>query len=215
VGVVGRLGTALASGNIDGSGPADVVASAPYARVAGHPHAGQIVVFRGGPSGLKPARHQTVGARFTHLSMSSQGRAWFGTSLAVGDVTGDGRSDVIVGAPLARAPDIGFGAVYVLHGSAHGVTARGAQRLTQSSVGDPGLRPRRSEFGASLAVLVTGRARRRELAIGLLGANFGDERTREGAVIVLPGAAAGVSTHPVRIIEGSKIRGRLGVGLAS
>ena len=40
VGTAGRLGTALAAGNIDGSGPADVVASAPYARVAGHPDAG-------------------------------------------------------------------------------------------------------------------------------------------------------------------------------
>lgn len=214
VGTTGRLGSALAAGNIDGTGPTDVVASAPYARVADHPDAGSIVVFRGGASGLSPARHQTVGARFTHLKKSSQGHAYFGSSLAVGDVTGDGRSDVIVGAPPAMAPHPNFGAVYVLHGSAQGVTARGAQRLTQPSVGDPGLTPRASLFGASLAVLVTGRGARREVAIGLPGANFGGRHTRKGAVMVLHGTAHGLSTHPVRVIKGTKLDGELGVGLA-
>jgi hypothetical protein len=215
VGAAGSFGSALASGDIDGKAPADVVASAPKATVDARPEAGRIVVLRGGSSGLSPTRHQTVGARFTHLKQSSQGHAWFGTALAVGDVTGGGKSDVIVGAPPASAPHTNFGAVYVLHGSAHGVTASGAQRLTQASVGNPGSTPRASFFGQSLAVLVTGRGPRREVAIGLPGANFGGHHDQKGAVVVLRGTAKGLSTHHVRLIKGTRVLGQLGVGLGS
>jgi hypothetical protein len=209
----GGFGSVLASGNIDGKAPADVVASAPQARVAGHANAGKIVVFRGGHGGITAARHQTRGTAFTHLPKSAAATALFGESIAIGDLTGDGKSEVIVGAPAAAAPKAGEGVVYVLHGSSHGVTATGAQRITEAAVGNPGDTPRgHADFGYSVAVLVGGKHRR--IAIGVPRANLGGTNTLSGAVVVLRGSAAGVSLHHVKVIAGAANQ-QLGVREAS
>jgi hypothetical protein len=204
----GSLGMSLASGNINGRGPSDVVAAAPDAR--------KIVVFLGARhGGLTAAHSQSLGAGFTHLPGTSRSNAAFGGSLAVGDVTGDGKADVIVGAPTTSGPQRHEGAVYVLHGSATGVTAKEAQRLTEASVGTPGRSPRASAgFGTSVAVLVTASSRD-SLAIGVPRANIGGTDTQTGVVLVLSGAAAGVDLNHVTVIAGETAHSRLGVAIGA
>lgn len=54
--------------------------------------------------------------------------ASFGSSVGAGDFDGDGRSDLVVGAPWDRVGGVAnAGAVNVLHGTSAGVTASGDQ----------------------------------------------------------------------------------------
>ena len=216
VGAAGGFGAVLASGNVNGKGPADVVASAPQARDHGHPGAGKIVVLLAARGhGLSAGRIQVLGARFSGLPHSSASHASFGASLAVGDVTGDGRADVVVGAPIASAPQRHEGAVYVLHGSATGVTAHGAKRLTEAAVGKPGSNPRASAgFGQSVAVLVTASSRE-AVVIGVPRANVGGVNTQTGLVLVLRGSAGGVNLHHVTVIAGETAHNHLGVAIGA
>jgi hypothetical protein len=197
----------VASGNINGRGPSDVVAAAP--------DAGKVVVLLGSRhGGLDAARSQTLGPSFTHLKGGSQD-ASFGDSLAVGDITGDGRADVIIGSPSASAPLRHEGAVYVLHGSKTGVTAKRARRLTEASVGKPGRNPRaKAGFGRSVSVLVTASSRD-SLAIGVPRANIGGKDTQTGLVLVLRGAARGVNVHHITVIAGQTAHNHLGVAIGS
>jgi hypothetical protein len=208
VSAAGSLGMSLASGNINGRGPSDVVAAAP--------DAGKIVVFLGDRhGGLKAARSQSLGASFTGLPGTSRRQAAFGGSLAVGDVTGDGKADLIVGAPTTSAPKRHEGAVYVLRGSASGVTAKGAKRLTEASVGNPGRNPRASAgFGQSVAVLVTSSSRD-SLAIGVPRANIGGTDTQTGLVLVLRGTATGVNLHHMTVIAPQTAHNHLGVAIGA
>ena len=207
VGASGSLGISVASGNINGRGPSDVVAAAP--------DAGKVVVLLGSRhGGLSAARSQTLGPSFTHLKGGSQD-ASFGDSLAVGDITGDGRADVIIGSPSASAPLRHEGAVYVLHGSKTGVTAKRAQRLTEASVGTPGRNPRaKAGFGRSVSVLVTASSRD-SLAIGVPRANIGGKDTQTGLVLVLRGVARGVNVHHITVIAGQTAHNHLGVAIGS
>jgi hypothetical protein len=174
------------------------------------------VVFLGARhGGLTTAHSQTLGASFTGLPGTSGPHASFAGSLAVGDVTGDGKADVIVGAPTASAPQRHEGAVYVLHGSRTGVTAKGAKRLTEASVGTPGRSPRASAgFGTSVAVLITASSQD-SLAIGVPRANLGGTNTQTGLVLVLRGAAGGVNLHHITVIAGQTAHNHLGVAIGS
>ncbi|HKE67563.1 MAG TPA: FG-GAP repeat protein, partial [Micromonosporaceae bacterium] len=68
------------------------------------------------------------------------GYSHFGDSLAAGDVTGDGRAELVVGAPQDSATQVGFeGTVTLIKGSTSGLTATGSTVWTQNSPGIPGV----------------------------------------------------------------------------
>lgn len=76
----------------------------------------------------------------------------FGFSLAAGDFTGDGYTDLAIGSPYEdNGSIVDGGAVTILKGSAAGVTATGAQTFAQSSTNVPGADETGDEFGYSLA----------------------------------------------------------------
>ena len=80
-----------AAGDVNGDGFRDIVVGAPLFDGAGGGDVGRVTVFYGASGGLT----ETNATRWEGSSGADQ----FGTSVAGGDVDGDGYSDIIVGAP--------------------------------------------------------------------------------------------------------------------
>jgi hypothetical protein len=98
-GPLDQAGSALAGGDLDGDGYAELVVGVPY----GASSRGGVSVVAGGADSLTAGTFAL--ADRTHLSLEGRGGGdAFGWSVAVGDVTGDGRPELVVGAPLHDAP---------------------------------------------------------------------------------------------------------------
>ena len=87
----GYFGWSVTAADFNADGFADVAAGSPY--VGGLPAPGRVSVFFG-PS---------LGAAVTIDSPESEPKASFGLSLGAADVNGDGKADLLVGAPGAAA----------------------------------------------------------------------------------------------------------------
>ena len=100
----GYFGVAVVTGDVNGDGYADVVASAPFHSA----NEGRVYVFHStGSAGISSTN---VASASTAIAHSVTG--FFGTSLATGDVNGDGYADVVAG---ASGYSSSTGRVYVMH----------------------------------------------------------------------------------------------------
>jgi hypothetical protein len=106
----GAIGSSVALGDVNGDGYDDVIVGAP----AYGPGNGAVFVFHGGVLGLQATDPSMAQARL----MGDQANFSFGSSVASGDVNGDGYDDVVVGDPLRDSND---GGGFVFFGSAAGV----------------------------------------------------------------------------------------------
>ncbi|MGN9893300.1 hypothetical protein [Micromonospora sp. L31] len=147
------LGETLAIGDVNGDGLGEVVAGAPSAQTP-HIYGGLVAVFTGRTAGLSGSAVRVVTQRTAGVPGEPEDNDRFGASVATGDVTGDGRADVLVGSPGEEVgPTDEGGVVTLLKGSAAGITGSGAQAFDQNHPNIPGTVERGDKFGASVAVL--------------------------------------------------------------
>jgi hypothetical protein len=188
-----RFGDALAAGDFDNDGAADLAVGMLAESVGSSQGAGAVNILYGAAAGLTGSGSQ----QFTQDSAGVPGTAdandHFGAALAAGDFDDDGFADLTVGVPGETLGSIpGAGAVNVLYGAAVGLAGSGSQQFTQDSAGVPGTAEAEDGFGGALAAGDFDDDGFADLAVGVPGEDLGSINAA-GAVNVLYGSAAGLT----------------------
>ena len=196
------FGAALAIGNFDGNGLNELAVGDPYYGVSEFDEGawwtaiGAVMIVGGVGDGFRQVRSTTITHDMAGLPGQSLEYEGFGLALAAGDVTGDGRADLGLGAtgPGSDVEDsfVGYGAVYLLPGSPTGLTGQGSQVWRPSSRGVSGQADPESTFGSALAIGRLDDDRYMDLAVGASGDYIGDKGG--GSVTLLRGSRGGLTT---------------------
>lgn len=158
------FGAALAVGDFDGDGMDDLVAAAPWDRIAGMPQAGSFTVLPGSLGGLRAGRSTTFDMRdFAYSPYLAYEE--FARALATGDVNGDGFDELAIGSPFAEPG----GRIDLLSGTADGLSLTGRQVLEQPQ--DPGF----GSLGDALQLAEFDTTPGSDLLIGMWGAYVAHE----------------------------------------
>src|SRR6266536_2204354 len=176
------FGWALAAGDFNQDGFADLAAGAPFESVGSIQAAGAVSVLYGSAARLT----RTGGQLFTQVGSAAEPSDLFGWALAAGDFNQDGFADLAAGAPFESVGSIqAAGAVSVLYGSAARLTRTGGQLFTQvGSAAEPS-----DLFGWALAAGDFNQDGFADLAAGAPFESVGSIN-EAGAVSVLYGSAA-------------------------
>ena len=138
------FGSALASGDFDNDGLADLAAGAPGEAVGSLFSAGAVSVLYGATGGLT----SLGGQLFTQVGGTVEAQDRFGSQLATGDFNDNNVADLAAAAPTESVGSVfSAGAVSVLYGAGAGLTTNGGQLFTQNSPGVPGLAEELDRFG--------------------------------------------------------------------
>jgi hypothetical protein len=191
-------GSVGGAGDVNNDGFGDVFVAAPMYD-SGQGDEGKAWVFLGSATGLSTTAHWT--------DEGNQGDAWFGTSMAAGDVNGDGFGDIVVGVPGSNIYKPYEGRIAVYIGSATGLawpvtaawwfTARRENSLLGSSVAT-------GDFnGDSVIDFVAGAP---NLVLG---------QSQEGGFYVFYGSPLAFPTAEALAIESNQEYAHLGAALAS
>jgi FG-GAP repeat protein len=147
------LGESIEIGDIDGDGYGDVVVGTPGTDV-NFAHCGAVVTFPGRSTGISSSRRQYLSASSAGVPGTTVWPDCFGGQIAVGDVTGDGRADVVVGdADYTVSGLKGAGVFWLIPGSKSGLTGTGSAAISQNTAGVPGAAEAGDNFGHSVSIL--------------------------------------------------------------
>ncbi|MDF5758270.1 FG-GAP and VCBS repeat-containing protein [Spongiactinospora sp. TRM90649] len=175
-----QFGAAVAAGDFDGDGRAEVAVGAPGDTV--------LKDGQGSVTIVDPRRRRATTLTQSTPGITGAAEKWdgFGAALAAADFNADGRDDLAIGVPgegltgNQRAMDYGDGTVHTIYGSAGGLRPATTESWSQNTLdGKPRYFDR---FGAALAAADLDGDGDAELAIGVPG---------ENAVQVIAGTRSG------------------------
>ncbi len=168
-----RFGEALAAGDFNGDGRADLAVGAPGQE--------KVFVYYGSAQGLTGP---SVVFSSDSLGVATNFLADFGDTLAAGRLGGDAYDDLVIGAPRA-----GLGRVFVLKGSAAGLTANGGGVIDPGDLPTP--IPNGSLFGAAIAIGNVAGFSSNDILIGAPHADV-DGKLQAGMIAIIPGSDTAV-----------------------
>ena len=182
------------AGDVNGDGYSDVaVGASAFDDVFSNE--GRVYVYYGSATGLSATPDRV-------LDDANQGNAYFGGVAGIGDLNGDGYSDLLVGANGYN----GRGACFVYHGSATGLPATYSRLINDAAQGGEG-------FGARVSA--TGDVNGDGFSDIIITSFF--YNAENGRAYVYYGHPTGLSATPDRILEntGGNAGDRMGYGVGS
>jgi hypothetical protein len=202
-----QLGTTVAVGDVHGDGFADVLVGAIGRDVGRAADAGAVLVLKGSEVGIRAAGSRQITADAPDVAGQSQAGDRLGSSLALGDLDGDGAADLLVGiAGQVVSGRSKAGAVLVLHGGAAGPRGVGSRQLhagtsstglaDQAEVGDV--------LGASGAIGDLDGNGYGDLVIGAPGEDVTGV-IDTGALTIVAGSEAGLGVRTSTLFHGDNV----------
>ena len=178
-----RFGAAVACGDVDGDGIADLVVGAPGDAPALWATGSVFVIYGSSERSFDRAGRWHRGE--SGIGEIGVGGDGFGSAVAVGDVDGDGHGDVAVGAPGVS----GGGAAYLLFGSAEGLTGERV-RLGGSDAGS--VAGPQDRFGAAVAVADVDGNGAADIVVGAPGSSASGDAGAGGFAVFLAAPGDGL-----------------------
>ncbi|MFC4906784.1 FG-GAP and VCBS repeat-containing protein [Actinomadura gamaensis] len=130
-----NFGYALAVGDLNADGLADVAVSAPRTDLGAAKGAGAVTVLYGTRKGLTGKGARSVNLTVAGMPARPQKGEAFGTSLAVQDLNGDGRADLLIGSDTRTYPNKDYyGAIFYLPGGKGGPLVKGSSWITPATL---------------------------------------------------------------------------------
>lgn len=196
-----RFGAAMAAGDFDADGIADLVVAAPGEALGDRQEAGTITVLHGASAGLGAVKVDAFSQSTPGVAGVAEGFDRFGTAMAAADFDGDGVDDLAIGAPFeATGTTLEAGVVHVLVGQRAGGLGGGALLISQGTGGVPGAAEAYDRFGWALETTDSNGDGRADLLIAASLEGLGT-RQQVGGITIAAGSAAGLDVAATTMLH--------------
>jgi hypothetical protein len=205
-GIAGRaegtegFGASLGAGDVGKSGHADLAVGAPCETIGPVLCAGGVNLIYGTSHGLSSQGDQYWSQATPGIRERPASAEGFGLSLTVANFGRSGRADLAIASDEKVGSVSYAGAVQILYGTDHGLTADGDQLFSQATAGIEDRPAQADGFGRALAAGNFGRGQYADLAVGIPNE---DRRGFDsaGAVQLIYGTSSGLGTNHAELLD--------------